>query len=150
MFLVTTMDPQTVMIIIWIGIIILAAVIEASTMDLSSIWFSAGALVALIVTLFTNNVAAQVIAFIVASSGLLLTVRPMVRKNLKKNDIKTNADSLIGKIAICTSAIKVEERGEVKIEGKIWTAISNEDIDPGDKVVVLAIKGVKLVVRKQE
>ena len=149
MFLVTTMDPQTVMIIIWIGIIILAAVIEASTMDLSSIWFSAGALVALIVTLFTNNVAAQVIAFIVASSGLLLTVRPMVRKNLKKNDIKTNADSLIGKIAICTSAIKVEERGEVKIEGKIWTAISNEDIDPGDKVVVLAIKGVKLVVRKQ-
>lgn len=149
MFLVTTMDPQTVMIIIWIGIIILAAVIEASTMDLSSIWFSAGALVALIVTLFTNNVAAQVIAFIVASSGLLLTVRPMVRKNLKKNDIKTNADSLIGKIAICTSTIKVEERGEVKIEGKIWTAISNEDIDPGDKVVVLAIKGVKLVVRKQ-
>ncbi len=149
MFLVTTMDPQTVMIIIWIGIIILAAVIEASTMDLSSIWFSAGALVALIVTLFTNNVAAQVIAFIVATSGLLFTVRPMVRKNLKKNDIKTNADSLIGKIAICTSAIKVEERGEVKIEGKIWTAISNEDIAPGDKVVVLAIKGVKLVVRKQ-
>ncbi len=149
MFLVTTMDSQTVMIIVWIGIIILAAVIEASTMDLSSIWFSAGALVALIVTLFTNNIAAQVITFIVASSGLLLTVRPIVRKNLKKNEIRTNADSLIGKIAICTSAIKVEDRGEVKIEGKIWTAISNVDIEPGEKVVVLAIKGVKLVVRKQ-
>ena len=41
------------------------------------------------------------------------------------------------------------ERGEVKIEGKIWTAIANENINNGDKVIVLAIKGVKLVVRKE-
>lgn len=149
MFLATALDFQTIMIIVWIGVIILTAVIEAHTMDLSSIWFSVGALFAMIVTLFTSNIIPQIIVFIVTSIALLLTVRPIVKKNAKKNEIKTNADSLVGKVAICRTAIKDAERGEVKIEGKIWTAISNENIEVGDKVIVLSIKGVKLVVRKQ-
>jgi len=149
MFLTTTLDFQTVMILVWIGVIILTAVIEANTMDLSSIWFSVGALFAMIVTLFKVGLIWQIVIFIVASVALLLTVRPIIKKNARGKEIKTNADSLVGKIAICTTAIKDTDRGEVKIEGKIWTAISNETIEVGDKVIVLSIKGVKLVVRKQ-
>ncbi len=147
MFLV--IDLQTTMVIVWIGIFILAAVIEAMTMDLSSVWFSAGAIFALIVTLFNGSIVIQMIVFIVASVVLLLAVRPAFKESLKRNEIKTNADSLVGKTAVCTEAISPEDRGEVKIEGKIWTAISNEAVSVGEKVTVLAIKGVKLVVRKQ-
>ncbi|MBI9010290.1 MAG: NfeD family protein [Tenericutes bacterium] len=138
----------TVMLLVWFGIIILAAVIEAGTMDLSSIWFSVGALFALIVAIFTDNIIIQFIVFIVASIILLLSLRPIFKEHMRKNEIKTNADALVGKIAVCLKEIKGGERGEVKIEGKIWTAISNEDINVQDKVTVLAIKGVKLVVRK--
>jgi len=126
-----------------------AAVIEAGTMDLSSIWFSAGALFALIVALiFPDAISVQVIVFVVVSVLLLVILRPIFKEHMSKNKIKTNADSLVGKIAVCTKEIKGGARGEVKIEGKIWTAISNEDIIPEEKVTVLAIKGVKLVVRK--
>lgn len=142
-------DLQTTMVIVWVAIIVLAAIVEAMTMDLSSIWFSVGAIFALIVTLFNGDIIIQVIVFIVASVALLLTVRPAFKEYMKKNEIKTNADSLVGKTAVCTEAITPDDRGEVKIEGKIWTAISNEEIPVGEKVTVLAIKGVKLVVRKQ-
>lgn len=142
------MELGTVMLLVWFGIIILAAVIEAATMDLSSIWFSVGAFFALIVAIFTDNVVAQSIVFLLASVALLLVLRPVFKEHMRKNEIKTNADALVGKIAICSKAITNGERGEVKIEGKIWTAISNEDINVNEKVTVLAIKGVKLVVRK--
>ena len=148
MFL-SLIQTWTLMVLIWFAVIIVAAVIEAGTMDLSSIWFSAGALFALIVALiFPDAISVQVIVFVVVSVLLLVILRPIFKEHMSKNKIKTNADSLVGKIAVCTKEIKGGARGEVKIEGKIWTAISNEDIIPEEKVTVLAIKGVKLVVRK--
>lgn len=144
------LDLGTTMILVWFGVIIFAAAIEAATMDLSSIWFSVGAFFALLVAIFLpEEWIAQSIVFLIASVALLLVLRPIFKEHMRKNEIKTNADSLIGKIAVCTTAIKGGERGEVKIEGKIWTAISNEDIEMEERVIVLAIKGVKLVVRKQ-
>ncbi|MDD3842733.1 MAG: NfeD family protein [Candidatus Izemoplasmatales bacterium] len=136
--------------IIWFAIVIFAGVIEASTMDLTSIWFAAGALVALIVSLFVPDFIVQVVIFVIISAALLLSLRPIFTRYLKKNDIKTNADRLIGKTAVCSKAITDGERGEVRIDGKIWTAISNDDIIIGEKVEVLGIEGVKLVVKKIE
>lgn len=137
------------MIIIWLVIFLVAGIVEVMTMDLSSIWFSAGSVFALIVAIFAEELyILQIIVFIVTSFILIFSVRPLFKRNMNKNDVKTNADSLIGKVAVCTKEIKSGDRGEVKIEGKIWTAISNEDIEVDEKVTVLAIKGVKLVVRK--
>jgi len=137
-----------IMIIIWFAVIIIAAVIEINTMDLTSIWFSAGGLIAFILALVGANEIIQVITFIVVSLLLLISVRPIVKNYLKTNVISTNTDRLVGKVAICTKDINVGERGEVKIDGKFWLAISSgdEDIVIDEKVEVLAIEGVKLIV----
>ncbi|MBU1144498.1 MAG: NfeD family protein [Firmicutes bacterium] len=147
--MVLTIETGTIMIYVWFGLIIFAGIIEASTMDLTSIWFSVGAFFALIVAIFLPDyIILQVVIFIIVSVLLLLGLRPLFREYIRKNEIKTNSDKLIGKIAICTKAILDGERGEVKIDGKIWTAIANEDIQLTEKVEVLSIDGVKLVVRK--
>ncbi|MDD3477343.1 MAG: NfeD family protein [Candidatus Izemoplasmatales bacterium] len=139
------------MLLLWFAVFILAAILEASTMALTSVWFAAGAFVSFIIALiWPNAIVAQVAAFLVVSAFLLFEIRPALKGYLQKNDIKTNSDKLVGKIAVCTTAFKAGDRGEVKIEGKIWTAISNEDIKLNDKVEVLAIDGVKLVVKKAE
>ncbi len=139
----------TTMIIIWGAVFIIAGVIEILTMDLSSVWFSVGSVFALIVAVFAEEeYVAQIIVFILSSIILMISLRPLFKRHLQKNEIKTNADSLVGKIANCTKAIVNGDRGEVKIEGKIWTAIANEDVLVGEKVTVLSIQGVKLVVRK--
>lgn len=137
-----------IMIIIWFAIIILAALIEINTMDLASIWFSAGALIAFILALIGFNEFGQVVVFLVVSLILLVSIRPIVKNYLKTNIISTNTDRLVGKVAVCTKDINVGERGEVKIDGKYWLAISSgeEDIVIDEKVEVLAIEGVKLIV----
>jgi len=145
------LDNGTIMILIWFGVIILAGIIEASTMDLTSIWFAVGAFFALIIAIiWGDNVILQAVVFIIVSILLLLGLRPIFREYIRKNEIKTNADKLIGKTAICLKPIVDGERGEVKIDGKIWTAISHEDIQVDEKVEVLSIDGVKLVVKKQQ
>lgn len=139
------------MIYIWFSIVILAAVIEASTMDLSSIWFSGGAFLALIISIFLPELIwLQVLVFLIASVALLLSLRPIFKKYLNRNEIRTNASSLIGQEAVCIKPIIDNDRGEVKIQGKIWTAISNENIYENERVIVLAISGVKLQVKRKK
>ncbi|MCK7487811.1 MAG: hypothetical protein MZU97_21660 [Bacillus subtilis] len=57
-FLMSTPD---LLVIIWAAVFILAAVIEASTMDLQSIWFSVGAFAALLAALFGAGEAVQIV-----------------------------------------------------------------------------------------
>ena len=99
-------------------------------------------------TVEKDAIAFQFIAFLVVTGGMLLAVRPIARNYLKTNVINTNVDRLIGKVAVCTKMINVGERGEVKIDGKYWMAVttSEDDIDIDEKVEVLAVEGVKLVV----
>jgi len=139
-----------IMIIIWFVIIIVAALIEMNTMDLTSIWFSVGALVAFVLSLTQVNVAVQVIAFLIVSVILVIAVRPVAKNYFKSNTISTNADRLVGKVATCTKPVGVGERGEVKIDGKYWLAVTSgdQDIEIDEKVEVLAIEGVKLIVDK--
>lgn len=136
------------MIIIWFVLIIVAALIEMNTMDLASIWFSVGALFAFILALVGVDVAWQIVVFLVVSMGLVVSVRPVAKNYFKTNQISTNADRLIGKVAVCTKEIPVGERGEVKIDGKYWLAVSSgdQDIQVDERVEVLAIEGVKLIV----
>ncbi len=136
--------------VLWFVLIIGAAVVEVLTMDLTSVWFSIGALVAFILGIVGVNPIVQLLVFIVVSVALLLSVRPLTKNYFRTNIISTNSDRLVGKTAICTKPIEAGGRGEVKVEGKIWTAVANDAsaIDEGDKVEVLAIEGVKLIVVK--
>lgn len=139
------------MVFIWFGIFILAGVIEAMTMDLSSVWFAVGAFMAMLISIFfANLIWLQVLVFIAGSIVLLLSLRPIFKKYMTRNEIRTNASSLIGQEAICKKSILDNQWGEVKIQGKIWTAISNENIYENERVIVLAITGVKLQVRKKK
>lgn len=139
-----------ILIIVWFVVIILAALIEMNTMDLTSIWFSVGALVAFILSLTKIDLIYQLIAFVVVSIGFIIFLRPVVKNYFKTNSISTNSDRLVGKVATCTKPIGVGERGEVKIDGKYWLAVTSgdEEIEIDEKVEVLAIEGVKLIVDK--
>ncbi|MFW5894541.1 MAG: NfeD family protein [Bacillota bacterium] len=143
-------DIDTLMIIIWFAVILIAAFIEITTMDLTSLWFSISAVASFILAILGVQIIWQVLAFIVISTILLLSVRPLVRNYFRTNIVGTNADALVGKIAMCTKEIVPNDRGEVKVDGKYWTAIASGDetIHVGDKVEILAIEGVKLIVVK--
>lgn len=142
-------DPGLLMLIIWFSVIIIGAIVEALTMELTSIWFSLAALVSFLLGIFSVNFVIQIIVFIILSILMLLSVRPLATNYFRTNVVSTNSDRLVGKSALCVKTIEKEGRGEVKVGGQVWTAISSnqEEIKENSRVEILAIEGVKLIVK---
>ena len=83
---------------VWLGVVVVATVVELCTMDMTSIWFAASGIVALILSAFPQiHWLVHLIVFIVLSSGFIVGLRPICRKiMLRHMNEKTNVDSLIG------------------------------------------------------
>ena len=62
--------------------------------------------------------------------------------------MKTNIDALIGKHGIVRQRIARNKAGMVEVEDEQWRARSNEEIDEGEEVEIMGVKGVTLQVRK--
>ena len=134
--------------LIWMIVFLVLLFIEIMTVNLVSIWFAIGALASFILTYFIDNIAIQIGVFIVVSIISLICTREIVRK-IRNHDIeRTNLDRVIGKIGVVTEEITRLEPGEVKVEGKKWSAIANKKISVGSKVEILSIDGVKLNVKE--
>jgi len=137
------------MIYVWLGLIVAFFIIEAFTMDLFGVWFIFGALASFITALFISNVGFQIIIFFIVSFSLLLFTRPVAKKYFTPRKVRTNIDRIIGQKAMVLKSIKPLQNGEVKVDGKIWTAYAETDgeIKEGDIVVIVSIQGAKLFVK---
>ncbi len=134
----------------WLIIIVILTILEATTINLTTIWFVASAIVALIISFFTDNYLIQFGVFVILGVILLATTRPLLQNILKHQKEATNADRIIGMQGIVTEKITKTKSGEVKVDGKRWTATSDKVIKPDNIVKVLEINGVKLKVEKVE
>ena len=142
------------MLWIWIALLAIFIIIEATTAQLLTIWFAVGAFVALLTSFATDNVAIQVGAFVIVSAVVLAITRPIVKKITKKSIQPTNADMYIGQEGIVTETVSnIDAKGLVKVKGSVWTARSADErksIPEGARVKVLKIEGVKLIVEEIE
>lgn len=136
---------------IWLALLILFGVGEAITIGLTSIWFAAGALVALVVALLEGPIWLQVVLFIVISLLCLLAIRPLASRYLNSKVEPTNADRIIGAEAPVIEPIdNLQATGAVRIAGMVWSARSAHDVPiaAGTLVRVLRIEGVKVFVEE--
>ena len=126
----------------WLGAAAIFVVIEIITMGLTTIWFAGGALVGAVMAAFSLPLWSQIIAIL---------TRPWALKYLNSRTVRTNADSLIGQTALVTQDIdNLNAKGQVKVEGQIWTARSISDdvqLHEGQKVMIESISGVKVIVK---
>ena len=134
----------------WIGTIIILTIAEVLSINLTTIWYVVSAIVALILSFFVDSFIIQFGVFALLGTLLLITTKPLLTKLLKVDEVKTNLDRVLGMEGIVTEKITKFEIGEVKVDGKKWSAISDDDIEVGTTIIVLSIDGVKLKVRKKE
>ena len=138
------------MSLIWFIAFLVLLFIEIVTINLVTIWFAIGAIASMITSFFTTSIVIQIVVFIVVSVVSLLLTKPLMKK-FKKFDVQpTNSDRVIGKSGDVIKKISKNEYGEVKVFGNVWTATSEDEIEVGSKVKVIAIDGVKLIVKKEE
>ena len=139
----------------WLILLIVLVVIEIITLGLTTIWFAGGALVTFILAMLDVSPVIQWVVFCAVSLALLFGTRPWALRffNSQKQE-KTNVDSLLGKTAVVTAEIhNLEGRGEVFVNGLTWTARTEKDSEviPKDAhVEIIAVEGVKLIVRKKK
>lgn len=135
---------------VWLALIIVFSIVEALTPAIVSVWFALGALFSLIVAALNAPEWLQIAVFFVTSIIALILTRPLVKRRLHKNLTPTNFDMLIGKCGVVVENVNnINETGSIKIQGKIWTARSEDDseIPEGSHATVSNIEGVKLIIK---
>jgi len=114
------MPIESIMIWIWLGIFVLSVIIEAVEPDLVSIWFAAGALLAIILSIIPGiPFWVEIIVFLVIAFVLIFAIRPLAKKYLYKKEVKSNIEEKIGEKCVVIKAINELSHGEVKLNGVI-------------------------------
>lgn len=143
-------DMLNAMVWLWLAVVALALILEASTMSLVSVWFVMGALVTVFAAYGGMPVTGQLLIFVSVSIATFFAARPLTRRFLDPHITPTNADRLLGQDAKVTEEINnTISSGAVYVDGKMWTArsASGEVIPKDEMVEVVWMEGVKLYVR---
>lgn len=137
------------MIIGWIVAALVLGIVELLTVDLFFLTLAIASLLAGGSAALGLPIWAQITVFVVASILMLLLVRPWARRHLAKTtpDVATNAQGLVGKIAIVTRPL-LGPAGRVRLDGEEWSAKGHDGavFPVGTQVRVVNIEGATAVV----
>ena len=120
------------------------------------LFFSLGALVALLAAFAGLGIGLQVAGFIVASLLSMVVLRPalMHRISFRGSEGYESRDSITGKSGVVTSSIEPGGSGTVRIgSGEFWTARAvypEQRIESGTRVRVLDNDGITALVEAVE
>ena len=138
----------------WLIAMVALLVIEAIVPGLVSIWFAAGALLALMLSLIGVDLWLQFTCFLVVSLVLLALTRPLAKKYVNAHTTPTNADRLLGADCVVTEEIdNLRGTGAVSVDGKVWSArmeTPDGKAPKGAVVKALRIEGVRLIVSEKK
>ena len=134
--------------IVWLVVVILLVVIEAMTINLVTIWFIISGIITMFLSFFLNDLISQFAVIVLLGILLMLLTKPFLEELKKNKEEKLNLERIIGMQGVVIKEIKKNVVGEVKVDGKTWSAIADKRITVDSDVVVLEIRGVKLVVSK--
>ena len=109
---------------IWLAIAAIAAVIEALSFGLVTMWFVVGALVSFLIAFAGGPLWLQLVAFLVVSIACLVLLRPVILKYRKRGE--EHEATQVGMYAVV-----VEELDAAALRGRVetpdhmtWSAIS--------------------------
>ena len=135
----------------WIVIGLLLLILEFVTPGLVIGFFGAGALLVGVLCFLTElSLNVQIVAFLVASVGMLATLRSVLSSALSMDDSgaeSEDAREVVGDRAKVIQAITPELGGRVEYRGSQWRAEAAEAIPPGETVAVLGRENLTLHVK---
>ena len=135
---------------VWLAVAAIAAIIEAFSWGLVTMWFVVGALAAFGVAFAGFDLAVQLVVFLVVSIACLVLLRPVIIKYRKHGE--AHEATPVGSEAVVVEEVDPESmRGRVETPDHMtWAALSSDGttIEVGAHVRVVEQKSVKLVVER--
>ena len=136
-------------LVLWIIVGVAALILDIVTSSFVFVWFSIGAIIAIIANLLGFSFAVQFVIFVVVSILFILVGYPLVKNTIKRTIAKTptTEQGYIGREI--TVDEEVIDKATIKIDGIYWT-VKNEGelIKKGDKVKITGIEGNKLTIKR--
>jgi membrane protein implicated in regulation of membrane protease activity len=138
--------------VVWIIAAVVLAVGEMLTLSFFLAPFSAGALLAALVSAVGGGLVGSWAIFIITSLLLLLVVRPIARSHRKQPaQLRTGTAALIGgKGTVVERIANLEAVGAIRLDnGEVWTARAYDEdhiFDIGERVEVIEIRGATALV----
>ena len=135
--------------IFWAVVAVCALVIDIITSSFMFVWFSIGAMAAIIAIGLGASVVVQAITFVVVSAIVMAVGYPIVKKTIKKTVKKTLTmeEGYVGKEFKITKDIDV--KANIKFQGIYWTVKNvGKPLKKDDLVQVIGIEGNKLLIVK--
>ncbi|MQA16718.1 MAG: NfeD family protein [Pseudonocardiaceae bacterium] len=135
--------------VVWliVGVLLIAA--EVLSGDFVLLMLGAAALAAAGSAALSAPIWVDVLVFAATSLGLITLARPVLKRRLQSGDLAlTNIDRLLGGSAVVVATVDAH-RGQVKLNGEIWSARSFDDtqvLEPGRAVTVMDISGATAIV----
>lgn len=136
-------------LILWIVVGLAFLVVDIFTSAFLFIWFSIGAIVAIIANLLGFSILVQSLTFIFVSALFTAVGYPLMKNTIKKTVVPTptTEKGYVGRELISEEDIK--EKATIKFDGIYWTFKNEgEPICKGDKIRITGIEGNKLIVKK--
>src|SRR6059058_3483707 len=129
--------------LLWLIVGIALMIAEVLSGDFVLIMLGVGALFGAGADVLTGNLVIDVAVFAVASVGMLVLVRPALKRRFLAGPIHhTGIEALIGARAVVVSTVD-HEAGRVKLAGDVWSARTlgehQPPIAPGTPVTVVEI-----------
>lgn len=139
--------------VLWFAAGILLVAAEILVGDFFLLMLGGGALAAALATALGAPTWVAAVVFALASVGLLVGVRPLLRRHLLRTPtVAMNADALVGLPAVVTVTVTDGDGGRVRLDGQEWTARTDEgapSLPVGSEVVVERIDGATAVVGRR-
>ena len=138
-------------VITWIIVAIVVIAIDIVTSSFIFMWFSIGALVAIILSLIGVSVTWQIVAFLIIGVATVSIGYPWAKKKFKAdvNHVKTMEQNYIG--MVMTAEEDMGETSKIKVSGIYWTAYNKgKVIEKGQEYIITGIEGNKLIVNLKE
>jgi membrane protein implicated in regulation of membrane protease activity len=147
---VTFFDTWAWLVFIGVGLllVLLELIIGIETgLDLvfiGSAFILSGLITIMMHTWIWTAVIAGIICIIYLAVG-----RRYIHKRMSFAAEKTNIDTIIGKKGVVLKDITRNNYGLVKVGMEEWRASADQEIEEGEEIVVTAVSGVTLTVKKQ-
>ncbi|MCG7428365.1 NfeD family protein [Dermacoccus nishinomiyaensis] len=135
--------------LMWLGVALAMAAVEAVTVDFVFIMLALGALAGAIASYFGADFVISAPIAVAVAVGLLFTLRPMLRRRLRPTRDNTDIGprSVVGQTGFVVEPVS-ESQGLVKVHGDLWSARTDvrTTLPLGSPVHVIDLQGATLLV----
>lgn len=139
------------MILVWLCVFLITLIAEIITVQLISLPFVIGSIIAIIAAYFNIEFSYQVFIFALCSFITLIVFQVWVKKDLRMKQVKTNVDSVIGANGFVVEAFDPQTQiGRVVVNSVDWRARSDKTLAKDVKITVVGVRGATLIVKEEQ